>query len=82
MKDWGLRTIQAVGMILLLTVAAGCFTGQHHDGWNDNNAAQHEDRGRPTAWSSGPNDNQNHDHGWQADRNQEGDPQGYSSNTH
>jgi hypothetical protein len=83
MKFIGSWKIRALGLFLLLSLAAGCFTGRwHRDNWSNNNGIREDDRGREGGWNSGGNADRDHDGRWQAERNSEWYSQGNSRDAH
>lgn len=82
MKSLNSWTIRALGMLLLATLASGCFTGQHRQYWHNHRAIDEGDRGRQGSWDSGQNAHREHDGNWQAEQNSGSYSQGYSRDAH
>ena len=75
-KAFQTTTLRALAALMLLTLTAGCYTGgpRHGSSSDSNGVLESSDSYRSTE--------RDHGAGWEAERNSEGNSQGYTEDSH
>jgi hypothetical protein len=82
-NDLDLRKIRLFGMLLLLAMATGCYSGGwHHDHPYRDNSIREDSRGNVESSESYRTTERDHTNGWTAEGASDQTFQGYSTNSH